>query len=39
MSNRKTMQAPDVRRGMIEDRRRPQQTRGFWEWILGDLWT
>lgn len=37
MSNRKTTQAPELRKGISVNRPRPQ--RGFWDWILGDLWT
>jgi len=39
MSSRKVMQAPDVRRSVSGNLRRPQQTRGFWEWLFGELYT
>ena len=38
MSSRKVVQAPDVRRSVSGHNRRPQQTRGVWDWILGEVW-
>lgn len=37
MSSRKVMQAPNVRRN-VPGNRRPQPTRGFWEWLFGEVW-
>jgi len=38
MSNRKIMQTPNVRQNVPGGRRRHQQTRGFWEWLYGEVW-
>lgn len=38
MSNRKIMQAPSVRRGVIINRRAQPQVRGIWDWLIGGYW-
>lgn len=38
MSSRKVVQTPNVRRGAPLNGRRPQQVRGFWEWLLGEVY-
>ena len=38
MSNRKVMQAPNVRREVSVSRRVKPQARGFWEWLIGGRW-
>lgn len=38
MSNRKVMQAPNVRREVLVSRRADRQVRGFWDWLIGSYW-
>lgn len=38
MSNRKVMQAPDLRREGPRGRRTSPQVRGIWDWLIGGYW-